>query len=68
LEGLEAGNNLTVVAINSLGQKVADIYNGKAQDSEQEIIWNANSSVGKGVYLLRISYDGKSIIRRVVKN
>jgi Zn-dependent metalloprotease len=68
LEGLEAGNNLTVVAINSLGQKVADVYIGKAQDSEQEIIWNTNSSVGKGVYLLRISYDGKSIIRRVVKN
>lgn len=68
IEGIDAGNHLSVVAINSLGQKVADIYNGKAQDSKQEIIWNANSSVGKGVYLIRISYDGKSIIRRVVKN
>lgn len=68
LEGLETGNDLQIVAVNSLGQKVADVYNGKVQTGSQDISWSAGSSLSKGVYLLKISYDGKTVIRRIVKN
>ena len=68
LEGLDAGSDLQIIAVNSLGQKVADVYSGKVQNSSQDISWTGVSSLSKGVYLLKISYDGKTTIRRVVKN
>jgi hypothetical protein len=68
LEGLEIGNQLNIVALNSLGQKVADVYHGKATENNQSILWTANNSLSKGVYLLQINHGGKEIIRRVVRN
>ncbi len=58
---------LNVALYNELGDKVLDIYNGYANGGENDFVINQNSSLGAGIYYVRLIYNGSSYVMPVVK-
>ena len=64
---LENSGNLNVVLYNSAGQKVADLYSGRAYQGNNKIVWNtAVHNLKQGVYFIKISTAGKTYTRKLV--
>lgn len=62
-----AGNEIDIVAYNMLGEKVSQVYKGMVSNSNFNYTWNAPTNMAPGVYLIKINYNGKELVKRVVK-
>jgi Zn-dependent metalloprotease len=60
-------SDLNIEAFDVLGKKVAHIYDGKAAAGDFHHTWNAPVNMSSGTYIIKISYNGKELAKRVIK-
>jgi hypothetical protein len=62
-----SGEDLTIEALNAIGQKVAQIYKGSSVSGQFTYTWNSPENLAPGVYLIKVTYAGKERVIRAVK-
>ncbi len=65
LSGLDDEINIGLYDI--LGAKVSDIYNGSTSAGAFSYIWQTPPTLRSGMYLIKINYNGKELVKRVIK-
>lgn len=60
-------NDIKIEAFDILGKKVADVYNSNIAAGDFHYTWNVPAGISSGTYLLKISYNGKELAKRVIK-
>jgi Zn-dependent metalloprotease len=63
----ESGKDITIEAYNAVGQKLQQMYTGSSVGGKFTYIWNASANLAPGVYLIKITYDGKQLVKQVIK-
>jgi len=63
----ESGKILTIEALNAVGQKLQQIYTGTSIGGKFSYTWNAPEGLASGMYLIKVTYDGKQIVKQVIK-
>jgi len=63
----ESGKELTIEAYNSIGQKLQQIYTGNSVSGKFVYTWNAPANLAPGVYFIKVNYDGKQLVKQVIK-
>ena len=61
-------SDLKIYAYDMLGNLVEIIYSGNSIFGSQEYIWNVDSSVKSGLYIIKITLDDYARTYRIVKN
>jgi bacillolysin len=62
-----SGNELTIDAYNAVGQKVQQIYTGTSVSGQFTYNWNTPENLAPGIYFIKVSYNGKELVKRAVK-
>ncbi len=62
-----SGNELTIEAYNTVGQKIQRIYHGVSVGGQFTYTWNTPANLAPGVYLIKVTYNGKQSVKQVVK-
>jgi len=62
-----ANKELNIGLFDVLGAKVADIYKGTNSSTSFSYIWQAPPTLRSGMYLVKINYNGKELVKRVIK-
>lgn len=67
LEFPESGKDITIEAFNAVGQKLQQIYTGTSMAGKFTHAWNTPEVLSPGIYLIKITYDGKQMVKQVIK-
>jgi bacillolysin len=63
-----SGKELNIEAYNAIGQKVQQIYTGTSVGGAYTYTWNTTESLAPGLYFIKITYDGKQIVKQAIKH
>ncbi len=67
LDFFESGKQLTIEAYTSVGQKIQQIYSGESINGKFNYVWNAPENLASGLYLIKITYNGKQSVKQIIK-
>lgn len=63
-----SGKELNIDAYNAVGQKVQHIYNGTSVGGQYSYTWNSIENLAPGMYFIKVTYDGKQVVKQVIKH
>lgn len=58
---------VNIAAYTMLGEKLIDIYNGFISGNHLSYQWNSPNGIDSGIYLIKINFNGKEMVKRIVK-
>jgi len=68
---LENSTRVRVSVFNSVGQLVSVILDARQSAGNKTVYWNGNGTKGdvlrSGIYFIRLQFDDKSVVRKVIK-
>ncbi len=68
---LENSTRVRVSVFNSVGQLVSVILDARQSAGNKTVYWNGNRTKGdvlrSGIYFIRLQFDDKSVVRKVIK-